>query len=296
MTRRGFIKGLLATLLAGLFAAAYGFFVEPALRLRVKTWKIKRDDWSAPPLKIAVLADFHVGRPFVGPRRLRQIVRRANATGADLILLLGDYAAGHRFVSAEVKIADAAPLLAELNAKHGVYAILGNHDWWDDRSAQRRGGLPNLYADALQGVGIPVLSNTAIKLDELGIWLAGLEDQLALLRGSRGIVGLDDLPGTLAQIADDGAPVVLMAHEPDIFPDVPPRVALTLSGHTHGGQVRLFGWSPIVPSRYGNRYAYGHVTEAGRDLVVSGGIGCSILPVRFGVVPEITVIEIAKGS
>ena len=87
--------------------------------------------------------------------------------------------------------------------------------------------------------------------------------------------------------------VVMMAHEPDIFPKIPERVALTLSGHTHGGQVRLFGWSPMVPSRFGNRYAYGHVCEGGRDLVVSGGIGCSILPVRFGVTPEITVIELS---
>jgi predicted MPP superfamily phosphohydrolase len=73
---------------------------------------------------------------------------------------------------------------------------------------------------------------------------------------------------------------------------VPDRVALTLSGHTHGGQVRLFGWSPVVPSRYGNRYAYGPVREGVRDIVISGGIGCSILPVRFGVTPEITLIEL----
>ena len=131
-----------------------------------------------------------------------------------------------------------------------------------------------------------------MKLEHAGIWLAGLEDQLALLRGKQGIIGLDDLDGTLAQIPDDGAPVVMMAHEPDIFPQVPNRVSLTLSGHTHGGQVRLFGWSPIVPSRFGNRYAYGHVHEEGKDLVVSGGIGCSIMPVRLGVTPEITVIEI----
>ena len=122
-------------------------------------------------------------------------------------------------------------------------------------------------------------------------WLAGLEDQVAIRRNGRW-VGLDDLPGTLAQITDD-APVILLAHEPDIFTDVPDRVCLTLSGHTHGGQVRLFGWSPIVPSRHGQRYAYGHVREGQRDLVVSGGIGCSILPVRLGVVPEITLIELA---
>ena len=74
----------------------------------------------------------------------------------------------------------------------------------------------------------------------------------------------------------DGSPIILLAHEPDIFPDVPGRVSLTLSGHTHGGQVRLFGYSPVVPSRFGNRYAYGHVVEDDRHLIVSGGLGFSI--------------------
>ena len=90
----------------------------------------------------------------------------------------------------------------------------------------------------------------------------------------------------------DGAPVILLAHEPDIFTRVPARVSLTLSGHTHGGQVRLFGYSPVVPSRYGNRYAYGHIVEDDRNLVVSGGLGCSIMPVRFGVPPEILEIQV----
>ncbi|MEM7686304.1 MAG: metallophosphoesterase, partial [Pseudomonadota bacterium] len=111
--------------------------------------------------------------------------------------------------------------------------------------------------------------------------------------------GMDDLPGTLAQIEDDGAPVILMAHEPDIFPDVPARVSLTVSGHTHGGQVRLMGWSPVVPSRHGNRYAYGHVREdrpdGKMDLIVSGGIGESIMPVRFGVPPEVVVVDLGAA-
>lgn len=90
----------------------------------------------------------------------------------------------------------------------------------------------------------------------------------------------------------DDAPLILMAHEPDVFPRVPSRVSLTLSGHTHGGQVRLFGYSPMVPSAYGNRYAYGHVVEDGRHLCVSGGLGCSIAPIRFGSPPEIMVVEL----
>lgn len=286
------MKGLLGTALAGLFAAAYGFIVEPAWRLRVKHWRIATPKWTAPALRIVAISDLHLGEPHVGLARLSRIVARANALKPDLVVLLGDYAAGHRFISAPVRIADAAPVLAGLTAQLGVFAILGNHDWWDDLDAQQRGGGPNLYALALEAAGIPVLSNRAQRVG--GFWLAGLEDQLALLRKEKGLIGLDDLPGTLAQV-DDDAPVVLLAHEPDIFPQVPASVALTLSGHTHGGQVRLFGWSPVVPSRYGNRYAYGHVREEGRDLVVSGGIGCSIAPVRVGVPPEITVIELATA-
>ena len=140
MTRRGFIKGLLAVALVGLFSAAYGFFIEPALRLRVRRWQLKRADWTAAPLRIAVLADLHVGEPHVGLDRIRQVVRRTNALSPDLVLLLGDFAAGHKMVSQPVKIADLAPVLAGLQAQHGVFAVLGNHDWWDDLSAQRRGG------------------------------------------------------------------------------------------------------------------------------------------------------------
>lgn len=292
MTRRGFIKGLLGAILAGLFASLYGFFIEPALRLRVKRWRIQRADWSAAPLRIAVITDLHTGAPITDIKRVRQIVARTNAVGADLIVLLGDFAASHRYVADPVPIPDAMAALSELRAPQGVFAVLGNHDWWDDKQAQRRGQGPNIYAEALQRHGIPVLSNSARKLN--GYWLAGLEDQLALRRNGH-LVGLDDLPATLAQITDE-APAILLAHEPDIFNGLTDRFALTLSGHTHGGQVRLFGWSPMVPSRFGNRYAYGHVREEGRDLVVSGGLGCSVLPVRFGVVPEITVVELSSTS
>ena len=138
---------------------------------------------------------------------------------------------------------------------------------------------------------MPVLENRAVRIEAgpVPFWLLGLGDQIAF--PGRGRAGVDDLPATLAQVSDD-APAILLAHEPDIFPQVPDRVALTLSGHTHGGQVRLFGYSPLVPSRFGNRFAYGHVREGDRDIVISGGLGCSILPVRLGVPPEITVIDL----
>jgi predicted MPP superfamily phosphohydrolase len=194
-----------------------------------------------------------------------------------------------------------AEALGELKAPLGVHAILGNHDWWDDLGAQRRRQGPVLGRRMLEREGIPVYENDATRLVKDGrrFWLAGLGDQLAFLKGRtrggrRRFEGVDDLAGTLAKVTDS-APVILLAHEPDIFPRVPSRVALTLSGHTHGGQVRLFGYSPKVPSRYGNRFAYGHVVENGRHLVVSGGLGCSILPVRLGVPPEIVMVDVAAA-
>ena len=247
-------------------------------------------------LRVAVLADLHAGEPHMPVSRVEEIVAAANGLGADVIVVLGDYLAGHRFMTRRVGMAEITPALAQLQAPLGVFSILGNHDWWDDPVAQRERKGPIVAARALREVAIPVLENEVVRLekDGQGVWLAGLGDQLAFVLGPRRFQGVDDLPGTLAKVGDD-APVILLAHEPDVFPNVPERVALTLSGHTHGGQVRLLGYSPLVPSQYGNRYAYGHVVEEGRHLIVSGGLGTSILPVRFGVPPEIVLVELGAG-
>ena len=273
-------------------APGYAFGVEPGWRLRVQTHRLRPPNWPrGQRLRIAALADPHVGEPHMPLDRLARIVERTNALAPDVTVLLGDYEAGHPFVTRPVPLDQAARVLARLHAPLGVYAVLGNHDWWSDRAAQRRRAGPTRAHRALLDAGIDLMENRAVRLSKgaEALWLLGLGDQLAFRR--RGVRGVDDLPGTLAQVTDD-APAILLAHEPDIFPRVPDRVALTLSGHTHGGQVRLLGFSPVVPSRFGNRYAYGHVREGRRDLVVSGGLGCSILPVRFGMPPEITVIEL----
>src|SRR5262249_28058592 len=129
-------------------------------------------------------------------------------------------------------------------------------------------------------------------------WLAGLGDQLAFWpsrhRYPSRRIGVDDLAATLSKVTDND-PIILLAHEPDIMPRVPEQCALVLSGHTCGGQVGLFGCSAIVPSRFGNRYAYGDVREP-CDLVVSGGLGCAIVPVRFGMPPEIVLVSITGAQ
>lgn len=294
ITRRSALKALAGgAILAGALGG-YAFAVEPLYRLAVSHYRVRTERFKGlasqvgDPLRIAVLADFHACEPWMPVPRIKNIVDRTNALKPDVIVLLGDYVAGlKRFRSAVVPMKQWSDALSSLRAPLGVHAILGNHDWWVDGPA---------VSGHLERVGIQVLENRAISImlpNGSQLWLAGLGDQLAIPLGRGRFRGVDDLDGTLAQITDDHSPVILLAHEPDIFPEVPDRVDLTLSGHTHGGQVRLpFFGSPVVPSRFGQRYAYGHIVEENQQLIVSGGLGCSMLPVRFGVPPEIVMIEV----
>jgi predicted MPP superfamily phosphohydrolase len=297
ITRRRFLRAS-ASFPASLFAlSGYALGVEPLLRLSITRYVLTPANWPAGlTLRICALADIHAVNPGMSIPRIERIVEAANALEPDITLLLGDYSRGHTH-GWRIPSEKWAPAIAALRAPLGVHAILGNHDWWDDFSVQQNGsGMPYGLA-ALESNGIPVYHNRAARLSKDGqpFWIAGLGDQLALKpfrkRHKSEAYGLDDLPGTLAQVKDD-APIILMAHEPDAFIHVPSRVALTLSGHTHGGQVRMLGYSPVVPSHFGNRFAYGHVIEGGRNLIVSGGLGCSIVPVRLGVPPEIVLIEL----
>lgn len=296
-TRRSFLRLAGTAALAAVGLGLYAVGVEPMLR-RVKRYALTPPGWpEGLSLRIVALADIHAAYPWMSVDRIAEIVEEANALEPDVIVLLGDYECSMRFQLGTVPRDDWARPLAGLRAPLGVYSVLGNHDWWDDEAAQAARSGPTQARLALERAGVPVLENDVVRVEKGGrpFWIAGLADQWALLptpgSGRRRITGLDDLPGTLARVTDD-APVILLAHEPDIFPDVPDRVALTLSGHTHGGQVRFLGYSPVVPSRYGNRYAYGHIEEDGRNLIVSGGLGFSILPVRFGVRPEIVQIDL----
>ena len=299
ISRRKFLKIIGLGALASAALGTYALAIEPLYRLRVKRYAFTPPAWKAGlKLRVAVLADIHACNPWMSLERIDKIVTETNALKPDIILLLGDYSSGMTIKASDVPPADWAASLAKLTAPLGRFAVLGNHDWWEDETAQLLGHGPVFGQIALEAAGVPVLENKALRIEQNGefFWLAGLGDQIAFpVRRKSGIrkldQGTDDLSGTLAQITDD-APVLLMAHEPDIFPRVPKRVSLTLSGHTHGGQVRLFGYSPIVPSRYNNRFAYGHVVEEGRHLLVSGGLGCSIAPIRFGMPPEIVLLEL----
>jgi uncharacterized protein len=286
VTRRRVLAGTAGLLgLSAVATSVYAGGVEPH-GLVVTRYKPRPSAWPAGrKLSITVIADLHAGGPDMTLPHIQQIVETANGLKSDLVVLLGDYANTHLFADKSVPHAVWAAEMARIRAPLGTWAILGNHDWWNDLANIRR---------ALADVNIPVLENHAVMLGTAGerFWLAGLGDQLAHPLGHGRFRGVDDLSGTLAQVQTKD-PILLLAHEPDIFPRVPERVALTLSGHTHGGQIRLpLIWPAFVPSKYGARFAYGHVVEEDRHLIVSGGLGTSLIPARLGVPPEIVHIQL----
>jgi predicted MPP superfamily phosphohydrolase len=285
VTRRRLVTGGLGLVGLGASPAAYATGIE-ALELHTTRYRLTPPGWPAGQrLSIAVIADLHAGGPNMGLARIRDVIDAAQAERADLIVVLGDYFATHRFITEHVPHAAWAAELARLKAPFGVYTILGNHDWWNDITGTRA---------ALKRVDLPILENNAVLLGEAGarFWLLGLGDTIAYKLGHGRFRGVDDLPGTLKHVTTDD-PAILLVHEPDIFPKVPDRIALTLAGHTHGGQIRIpFLWEHYVPSRYGARFAYGHIIERGRHMIVSGGLGTSVVPARLGVPPEIVRIEL----
>jgi predicted MPP superfamily phosphohydrolase len=275
--RRGHWKRWLGALAAAaLGLALWAFWIEPA-GLRVTEEPLSVGWPGLRPLRVAVLTDLHVGSPFNDLPKLRRTVDRTNAARPDVVCLLGDLVIrgviGGRFVAPEPIAAE----LGRLRAPGGVLAVLGNHDSWFDHDRVR---------NALESNGVRMVEDTATEVHtEAGpVWVAGISDLWTEKH---------DLRAALAAVTDDRVPVLLLTHNPDMFPDVPARVMLTLAGHTHGGQVRLpLLGRPIVPSRFGQRFSAGHVVEGGRHLYVATGVGTSIFPVRFRVPPAVTVLTL----
>lgn len=263
----------LAILTAGLRALWW----EPA-SLTVTEERIALHWAARGSLRIAILTDLHVGSPFNDLVKLHDVVGRTNAARPDIICILGDLVIqgviGGRFVPPE----QIASELKRLTAPAGVFAVLGNHDGWLDHDRVQR---------ALQQNGIRVIEESAVRTQTPAgpVWMTGISDRWTRVH---------DVRAALAAV-NDNAPVILLTHNPDVFPEIPARVTLTLAGHTHGGQVRLpFVGRPIVPSQFGQRYAAGHVIEGGRHLFVATGLGTSILPVRFRVPPAVTVVIVTS--
>ena len=254
------------------FIVFWAFFIEPN-RLVVREQTIEIENWpqQLDGLRIAVMSDIHAGSSFITDKKLRTIVEQTNQLQPELVVILGDYMTGKR-----VEPETFGPILKGFSAPLGTYSVLGNHDWWYSGIKVRRG---------LEENGIKVLENEVLELNVRGtsLWLVGLAD----LWTRPQLVA-----ETVAQVPE-GKPLIALTHNPDIFPTLPERVPLLLAGHTHGGQVRfpLIG-TVVNSSRYGERYVRGHVIENNHHLFVTTGIGPSIVPVRFGVTPEIVLLTV----
>ncbi len=268
----------LVAVLCGLYATC----VEP-FRLVVTEWPIASKKWPyEEPLKIALIADTHAIWPSMTESHIDDIVAATNDLKPDLVLLLGDYVATHPF-GIQIAPADGVRPYTKLVAPCGVFAVLGNHDLQE--------GGPAGWPQALVATGIPVLRNAVVKVTCHGndFWVGGLDETYW---------GRPN-PDKVIREAKGDIPLIEMFHSPDPFAMATDRAALTVAGHTHGGQILMPFYGPlaaVVPSIYGNRYVRGHINENGKDLVVSSGLGMTGLPMRFLQPPEITVVMLSQKN
>jgi predicted MPP superfamily phosphohydrolase len=219
--------------------------------------------------RVVHLSDFHYG-PLVDPRHLERAIEIANDLKPDLIALTGDYISQERTYAAP-----CAELVGRLRAKHGVFAVLGNHDHWTDAK---------LIADLFRAEDIRMLINEGLRLDVEGksFWLAGVDDTM---------VGLEDVALALAG-SRDGEFKLLLAHNPIILRRAARAdVDLVLSGHTHGGQVTLRP-EKNRSGRPRRRMLRGLGRRANTQIYVTRGLGTVILPIRYGCPPEVSVLEL----
>jgi uncharacterized protein len=270
-----------AALAAAGLVAVEAAWREPR-RLVVRRPVLRLERWPAAldGLRVAVVADLHAGAPHFGLRRVEQVVARVNAERPDLVALLGDYVDPNVLLARRLAPEAIARRLGRLRAPLGRLAVLGNHDWREDGERIGR---------ALADAGIRVLEDEAVPLghDPGAPWVVGLAD----LRHRR-----PDPRAAFAAVPE-GAPVLALAHDPDLFPLLPARAALVLAGHTHGGQVGLpVVRGLVIPSWWGERYAHGHVVEHGRHLYVSAGVGTSGVPVRLLAPPEVVILELRGAA
>ena len=291
-------KWLAALLVLALGALAYAYFIEPRRLVVVEdTIYIRNWDPAFDGLRIAMIGDIHGGSNAVTEEKIREVVARTNQQDPDVIVLLGDYVSqvrgpeplDQRGLKMPVQV--VAENLKGLKARYGVFAVLGNHDGWY--------GEQNVAA-ALEADGYKVLQNEVAFIEKDGrrVRIYGMKDHLALKGG-----WLQTSAEARNNLKDTGhGDLIVLQHSPDMLPvisgefSISPELRLLLAAHTHGGQVWLpILGRPMIPSGYGQKYAYGHVFDRNVDVWVTSGIGTSVLPIRFMVPPEIAVVTVKRG-
>lgn len=233
---------------------------------------------------IALLSDFHYD-PYFSIHPLRAAIPLVNGLRPDLIALTGDFVSvplsgRRRAIAAAFDAEPCARLLREMTAPHGLWAVLGNHDAETD---------PLHVTRALEAENIHVLANQSVAIERDGarFWLAGINDAIS---------GDPDLGRSLRGVSLNEA-VILLAHEPD-FADAASRfpVDLQLSGHSHGGQVRLPLLPPLYLPELARKYVWGTYQVGRLALYTNAGLGTVGIPVRLNCPPEITLLTLRSLS
>jgi predicted MPP superfamily phosphohydrolase len=261
-------------------ALTYGYTVGQA-RLRVTRMRLPlRNFGKLPALRIAQISDIHIGQN-LSRQQLAKFVERVNQTDADIICITGDIAD-----NARADLATFLPLLGGLRAKRAVVAILGNHDHY--------GGAARVEEALRRYTGFIVLRDAHVTLDIDGepLHIIGLDDRG--IDWARGVKEVAYLGETLARLPPHEA-VLVLCHRPDIFAQTSRLgVGLTLSGHTHGGQVALplFFGKQLSPARIVTRFDRGLFRRNGSFLYVNNGIGVTAQRVRLCTPREISVFEV----
>jgi uncharacterized protein len=283
-TNRRLVFVLVSALFSSLLVWSVGIEPRWVAAREISLNQLKSSDLKG--LKVAFASDWHFTKKpiwrVMTVARARAIVKEINDTQPDVIILAGDFIADRDYkpefaATAEDEIAS---VLGELKARHGVYATLGNHDWWFD-------GLK--FTLALQRHGIKVLENESVKIQDLPLWLSGIGDEMT--GHAR--------PNKAVKTVPPNAPQLVVMHDPAGILTLDPRWhnpnALFLAGHTHGGQVALPWFGALMTASIAPRsWYYGWVQHEGRNLYISSGLGVSILPLRFNMRPEWVLFTVAE--
>lgn len=246
--------------------------------IALRRWPVRLEGFT-----IVLLSDFHYD-PYFSVHPLNAAIGMVNSLGPDLIALAGDFVSLPLFAKNNEKAAAAAEpcaqLLRQMKAPHGSWAVMGNHDFYSD---------PDRVTSALQAEGIQVLANQSAPIEANGarFWLGGVNDVLGHTA---------DLDATL-QTAPRNEATILLAHEPDYADHVARHsVDLQLSGHSHGGQVRVPFVRPLYLPDMAKKYVWGLYKIGGLTLYTNPGLGTVGLPVRWNCPPEITFLTLRRST
>lgn len=271
----GFLSKLVLLVVVLAVGAGVWGTMEETDQLRFTPVKVKSTQWPLhwQPIDIAVISDLHMGSPHVDLAKLETIVGLINQIEPDVVLLLGDFMPGD-FFKTPIDPDEFAPVLGKIEAKRGVFAMLGRHDPLD-------GG--KQLADALRKQNINVLSDNVVPVQ--------------LAKGQRfWIAGFGNEPGRYQNVMaklPEGEPIFGMVHNPARFPDIPRKIDIVFAGYTLGGLIKIPEVSlPLLPTGVPKKYAYGLVVEENRKMFVTAGIGTNEYPIRLNNVPEIVLATI----